>query len=203
MATQLVTALRQQAAREPRRVVSDFFLIARDLYARFLKNNSRQDETAILISLLATINSSTSGAQATDEYTVPSESVLYIEQIIGIVAFNALTSETLSITGVGNPDFVQRLQIKASNCRVKLQDLDGSRDFTSDGDEVPLSAFIPQAGGRAVIFPEGRPEMVPPGHKLKLTARLQDTTAAILGAETVYGLVLIGKLIREPSLLAE
>ena len=173
--------------------------LALDFHKRFKAKNA-VDEELVLIDMMATISSTTASATANSaKYAVPSESGLYIQELHGIVALNEPRSETLAITGLGNPDVMARILMKAMNCRVTLRDLDEPRDIMPDRTEVPLAPFVSAIGGKPIILPQGGPDFVPPGHNLQLTAKLKDTNAAIIGGETLYGFVLVGKQVRLPG----
>ncbi len=63
-----------------------------------------------------------------------------------------------------------------------------------DAGAAPLSAITPPVGV-PLQFPLDMPNIVPAGMNLRATFTLQDTTAAVVGNATIYGLLLTGALI--------
>lgn len=178
---------------------SRFLDLALDFHKRF-KAKNEVDEELVIIDMMATISTSTANSTANSaKYTVPANSGLFIQELHGIVAFNDPDAETLNITGIGNPEVIGRTLLKAMNCRVTLRDLDAPRDIMPDRTEVPLAPFVASIGGRPIILPPNGPEFIPPGHNLQLTAKLKDTAGAIVGGETQYGFLLVGKQVRLPG----
>lgn len=187
--------------REARLALSpmSFYDFALGLHKRF-KLKNRFDEELVIIDATAAISASTSSYTASStKYMVPGEMGLYIHELHGICALNAPTSETLAIAGLGNPSVGERIFMKAMNCRVTLRDIDEPRDITPDRTEVVLAPFVGAIGGKPLILPEGRPEFIPPGHNIQMTAKLKDTTASVVGGETLYGFLIVGKQVRLPG----
>lgn len=166
---------------------------ALDMYRRW-SARKRYDERVVIIKLSGTITSTTTNSQVTDDYQVPADEALFIFALKGLLGFNAFTTETLTITGLGNPSMQDRVFIKAQNCRITLKDQDEPRDIIADAESLVLADVLPASGGELFVFPE--PDLAPPGHKLKATMSLTDTAASIIGGSTDYGLYLIGKQIR-------
>lgn len=166
---------------------------ALDAYRRWAARK-RYDERVVIVKLSGTITTSTTNYQQSDTYQVPADEALFIFAIKGLLGLNAPTAETLTITGLGNPDVRSRIALKAMNCRISLKDQDEPRDIVADAESLVLADILPGSGGDLFVFPE--PDLVPPGHVIKATMALTDTTASVVGGSTDYGLYLIGKQVR-------
>lgn len=136
----------------------------------------------------------TSTTSGTQTFRVRSTHVLLIKSIRGHLAFNAVTGETLAITGVGNPGVLERMQIKAMNCRMTLENQDRTIPLFAGGQDLPLSQILTNLGGKPLEFDP--PHIVLPGQTLSLATTLQDTTGAIVGGSTDYGVQVDGYWLR-------
>ena len=110
---------------------------------------------------------------------------MLILSIRGHLAFNAITSETLAITGIGNPFILDRAMMKAMNCRLQLSNQDRQIPLFEGGQDLALSTILPEVGGAPIYYDP--PHIVLPGQTVLLSSALQDTTGAIVGASTDYG----------------
>ena len=59
---------------------------------------------------------------------------------------------------------------------------------------MTLGSILPPFG-YPMIFPPEAPMIFPSAHQIQASFALQDTTAAIVGNNTVYGIVLVGALV--------
>lgn len=142
----------------------------------------------------ATVTTAAS-SPATQNYRAPANFHMLIFGIEGHLAFNAITSETLSITGIGNPDVANRMLIKSMNARLAFTNTDrngGTKIF--ENNSVALSSILPSVGGEPLKF--NPPHVVPNGENLALDITMNDTTAAIIGASTDYGVNLKALFVR-------
>ncbi len=131
---------------------------------------------------------------ATNTYKVPGDQDLVITGIQGFLRFPTLASEpTTGILSYLNPDPSERWFMKSQNCLVSLLNTDRSLEMFEAG-ATPMSAITPPVGV-PLSFPLDMPNIVPAGMNLRATFTLQDTTAAIVGNATIYGLLLSGALI--------
>jgi hypothetical protein len=131
-----------------------------------------------------------------DTYRVPSNYNFLIQRVRGHFGFKALTSETLSVTGVGNLGVVEHLLMKTSNCRIDFTNSD-SKLAIVDNQQLVLSAIMGELGGAPIEFDP--PLVILEGQTIKATMTLTDTTAAVVGANAEYGLVLEGVLVRSDA----
>lgn len=154
----------------------------------YLTVNEYQPVIVVLRTPLNTTTTSNS-----DTYRVPNPYNLLVQRVRGMFGFRALTSETLTITGVGNPDIIERVMMHASNCRVELKNDDKDYDVI-DNQQLVLAPILPELGGAPVEFDP--PLNVLTGQTLKMTVSLNDTTTAVVGGNSEYGLVLEGVLVR-------
>lgn len=143
------------------------------------------------LALQATLSNT---SPVSDTYTVPADQDLVIFSLQGYLQFNSLAAEpTTGILSFLNPDPSERWFMKAQNCNLKLENLDRSLQVF-DARDVPLSAISPPVGAPMFIPPE-IPFIVPHKHRLRATFTLQDSTTAIVGSATKYGVLLTGALI--------
>lgn len=162
-------------------------------------DGGRRTKRKIAIPLIATIDSDTTNSEGTDTWTALSDEVAFWEEVRGTLRVNDWSGESLAMSAIGNPGVRDRLLVKASNCRIKLEDVDDSLPLVQTGTNeatIALADILPAIGGKPL--PYLVPELFPPGHKIKMTATLQDTASDIIGAETEYGVVLIGTAVRLP-----
>ena len=152
---------------------------------------SPADCRAVGIGLQASLSSTTPG---TDTYQVPSDQDFIGFSIQGYLGFSALATEpTSGILSYLNPDPSERWFMKSQNCTVQLENTDRSYEVF-DARELRLSAISPPCGS-PLYFPDVAPYLVPAGHRLRATFTLQDSTTAIVGNATTYGILLGGVLI--------
>lgn len=136
----------------------------------------------------------TSLTQSTVKYRIPADQELIIFSIHGFLKFTTLNSETTAILTWLNLEPSERWFVKSQNCNLGLKNFDRSLDvFEGDG-VVPMSAITPPVGVPMYFHPEA-PCIFNAGHTLQATFTLSDTTAAIVGGSTTYGVVLTGNLI--------
>lgn len=126
-------------------------------------------------------------------YKVPSDQELVVFSVHGYLRFPTFNTEPSVILSFLNPDPSERWFLKSQNCLVSLTNIDRSLPIF-DSQDVPLSSITPPVGA-PLYFPLDAPLLVPAGHNLRATFQLQDSTAAIVGNSTVYGLMLTGALI--------
>lgn len=126
-------------------------------------------------------------------YKVPSDQELAVFSIHGYLRFPTFNTEPSLILSSLNPDPSERWFLKSSNCLVSLTNIDRSLPVF-DAQDVPLSSITPPVGA-PLYFPLDAPLMVPSGHNIRATFQLQDSTAAIVGNATIYGLMLTGVLV--------
>lgn len=142
------------------------------------------------IQLSASLANATPG---TNTYKVPGDQDLVITSVRGFLRFPTLNSEPTSILGYLNIDPSERFLVKAQNCLVSLLNVDRSLEMF-EGGATPLASMMPP-WGTPLDFPLDMPNIVPAGMNLRATFTLQDTTSAVVGNSTVYGLLLVGALI--------
>lgn len=163
-------------------------------YLREVLGISHAQVRGVGINLEASLASGTPG---TDEYMVPSDQDLVIYSIQGYLRFPTFNSEPTSMLGFLNPDPSERWFVKTQNCLVQLLHKDRSLSVY-DNKSIPLSAISPPVGA-AMYFPPETPYILPGSHRLAASFGLQDTTAAIVGSATFYGVLLTGALIAKGS----
>ena len=159
-------------------------------YLREVLGISHAEVRGVGIGLEAALSSTTPG---TDEYMVPSDQDLVVFSMQGYLRFPTLNSEPTTMLGFLNVDPSERWFMKTQNCLVQLLHKDRSLNVF-DQRAIPLSAISPPVGA-AMYFPPETPYIVPGGHKLQATFTLQDSTAAVVGNSTQYGILLVGALI--------
>lgn len=129
----------------------------------------------------------------TDTYSVPSDQDLVVYGITGYYRSSALATEP-----VLNANFTQfspaELQLaRLSNVIATLENKDRNLPVF-DARGVHLSAITPPLGSK-LVFPVQAPLLFPATHTVKATFAIQDTTAAVVGNDADYGLILEGILI--------
>ena len=139
---------------------------------------------------------STAITTATDEYSIPSDQDLVILGISGYLQMPTLNTEP-QVIAFSNVDPSERWFVKAQNCTVQLTHKDRSLDIF-DQRAIPLSALTPPVGA-AMWFPPELPIIIPGSHRVVTTFTLTDTTAAVVGNSTNYGLNLIGALVAKDA----
>lgn len=144
---------------------------------------------AVGISLQATLSSASPG---TDNYRVPSDQDLVVFSIEGYLRMPTLATEPASV-GNSNVDHDTRVYVKTQNCLVAIENTDRSYKVYDNRDQS-LAALTPPYGAPQ-YFPAEAPLLVPAGHNLRGTFTLQDTTVAVIGNASVYGVLLSGVLI--------
>lgn len=131
----------------------------------------------------------------TEEYQVPPSMVFLIKEARAHLAFKGWVNEVavgaavLGTSGIVGP--TDRIDLKATNCKIKLESISGSRKITEEAD-ISLYDVL----RKPIRWDELGPGFVlAPGHKLKLTAAWHEATAAIAGDDTEVGLLLSGVLL--------
>ena len=132
---------------------------------------------------------------SSDKYTIPGDHMLLIHEIRGHLLMKSMTSETVAITGIGNPSFLDRVAMKAMNCKVGLVQNESKLDILGDTNENTLGMLVGLPGSRPLKF-DKVPQKVLRGNTLLMTCELVDTTASIVGGATEYGLAIIGTLVK-------
>lgn len=161
------------------------------VFSDFLTVEDYQPVTVILSAAL--LVGTTSGS---DTYQVPNPYTLLVKRVRGHIGFNNYTGETLSITGIGNPGFLDRLAMKAANCAVEFKNTSKKYDIfdNNDNTKMRVSDLISQIGGEAVEF--NPPLVVLTAQVLEADMTLNDTNATVVGASTDYGIIVEGVLVR-------
>ena len=152
------------------------------------------------VPLLVTHTTSTATGTLYDNFRVPVDYAFFVEDIRGTLRMDSMTGETLAVTGIGNPNLVERCLMKAMNARISLSDEDDTFPLiatTDNASTLALSDVLIQVGGDPIV--NVIPDLVPPGHRVRMGVTRFDTTAAIGGAATKYGLVLTGTFVRVPA----
>lgn len=125
-------------------------------------------------------------------YTPPANFNALLFSIEGLIAFNAITAETLSVMnaagtlGIGNPNLVERVLMKAMNTTLALQNVGRSAKIFSTNN-LPISAILPGIAGEAMRFKVPYP--LPDGEQLQLDLSTVDSTAAVIGGSYDAGIV--------------
>ena len=145
------------------------------------------------IAMQAALASTTPG---TDEYSIPSDQDLVILGIQGYLQMPSLHTEP-QVVASANVDPSERWFVKAQNCTVQLLHKDRSLSIF-DQRALPLSAITPPVG-QTMWFPPEMPIIIPGSHRLVATFTLVDSTAAIVGNSTNYGVNLIGALVAKDA----
>lgn len=159
-------------------------------YLREVLGVSHAEVRGVGIGLEVALSSTTAD---NEEYQVPSDTDLVVFSIQGYLRFPTLNTEPTSMLGFLNPDPSERWFVKTQNCLVQLLHKDRSLN-AFDNRSIPLSAISPPVGA-PMYFPPETPYIVPGGHKLRAEFTLQDSTSAVVGSSTRYGLLLAGALI--------
>lgn len=147
-----------------------------------------RDET-----LVATITTSATTGQVT--YRGPANFNGLIWEVRGSLAFNAATTETLSITGsggttgIGNADVDARVLLKAMNYRLDLKNVDREQKIFGTAAK-PLSDLLRDP------LKCDPPTTLPEGEALQLDIASEDTTAAIMGGSTDVGVSVLMLFVR-------
>lgn len=146
-----------------------------------------------VVSLRATLGSA--AATGTDDYGVPQGfdfEVYGISGLLGPSSGVSLNSEVAVAAALGtNLIPSERRLLAAMNCRVGL---------VVDGASVPIfeneNPYLSDLLDRPLIFGNDFPRLVIPSQKqIRLSVALQDTTAAIVGVNKEYGVMLHGAMI--------
>ena len=144
------------------------------------------------VRLQASLSNTTPG---TDTYKVPADQNLVVFSMQGYVRFTALNTEPTVMLGSLNPDPSERMLVKAMNCLVQVVDSDRTAiGGVFDNGETTLGRLMPPLGV-PMTWPLEAPQLWESGHTLKATFTLQDSTTAIVGNATIYGVLLVGALV--------
>ena len=159
-------------------------------YLREVLGISHADVRGVGLAMQAALTNTTPG---TDEYSVPSDQDLVVLGIQGYLQMPTLNTEPTAILSWLNLEPSERWFVKSQNCTVQLLHKDRSLNVF-DQRALPLSAITPTVGA-AMWFPPEMPLIVPASHKLQATFTLTDSTTAIVGNSTNYGVLLMGALV--------
>lgn len=129
----------------------------------------------------------------TKTYHAPANYIFLLFAIEGYLVPTAPVSEVVGITGLGNPDYKNRLLIKSTNVLVDLQNAD--RDHKLFGTAPrPLSSILPVVGGTVKWMQP--PYVVPDGEAIQLDLSMASTNSEIVGAAFDAGVSLYGLQVR-------
>ena len=145
------------------------------------------------IRLQASLANTTPG---TDTYKVPADQELVVFSMQGYMRFPTLNTEPFTVSSA-NIDPSERWFVKGQNCLVQVVNVDRTLNVF-DNAEVPLGSIMPPSGW-PMTWPLEAPMLAPSGHILKATFTLQDSTSAVVGNATIYGVMLVGALIPHRS----
>lgn len=146
----------------------------------------------VCVNLQVSLSATTTSGN--DTYKVPSDRVLVIKAVHGYLRFTDFTNEVALAAVLGtNVAPTERAYVKAQNCLVELKNADRSMLWT-ERNNPPLATLMPRMG-RPLELPKEMPFILQPTETMKASFSLQDTTAAIIGAATIYGVSLVGALI--------
>lgn len=122
-----------------------------------------------------------------DTYPAPGNRQIIIGEIHPHLALINAAGESLAIANLGNPSLADREILKMMNCRVQLQVKNHSLDlFQNASKTISLNSLR-----KRPMNLWHAPYIVPMGGLLQMDATLVDTTAAVVGGETEYGLMLV------------
>lgn len=158
-------------------------------YLRELLKLSTAELRGVAVGLQSTLSVATT--QATDLYRVPADQDLVVFSMHGFHRSTLWNTEPVVAAVAIDPS--ERHIVKMTNCLIKLENTDRNLQVF-DARDLPLGAFAPPIGA-PLYFPVEAPYLAPAGHTLKATFSLQDTTAAVVGNPSVYGIMLTGILI--------
>lgn len=125
-----------------------------------------------------------------DEYRIPADRDFVVFQIHSVWKPTLLATEAVLNAVMAPPHFEDYAWTRLSNCLVGLQNKDRNLKIF-DARDVPLGMMYKTP----LYFPANAPLLVPSTHTLKADFTLQDTTAAIAGVASDYGIALTGVLI--------
>lgn len=160
------------------------------------------DYRAVVIPLYTTLSTAQPIGSAT--YTLPSNMKFRLRKITPHIAPLLVSNETITRPGNFQPqnlagdvfaggDVIDRLYGKAMNCRVNIALQSRAFDLTFN-QAFALSDLMSE-NGVAPGFAD-QPGLILQGTTIDLNAGLIDTTAAVVGSPTEYGVLLIGSFIR-------
>lgn len=124
------------------------------------------------------------------EYRVPAEFNLAVFQIHTDWRSTALATEPALNANITSLDLQGLAQARLSNIKATLQLKDRKLDVFEDGD-IAMSALFKNP---AFLLPNA-PLLIPAGSTLKAGFSVQDATAAVIGNNAYYGIILTGALI--------
>lgn len=168
---------------------------------------SPEDYRGVVVPIYATLG--TAAFTGSDTYRVPTTHEFAIKQIVGHIALVGVNDETRDPPGTGAVatlgiadqsgataalSLMNRIAMKAMNCTVDLRNSDREQKLF-DNHSLSLATIVTLIGGRPIDWSE-TPHIVPAGETLALNVGLIQQTAALVGGNTQYGVVLIGDLIR-------
>lgn len=161
-------------------------------YLKELRDLGPEDYREIAVPLLAALTTST--VTGSDKFRAPSTHNFAITEIRGHILLRDLSTESQAVSAVGNPSFPDRVAIKASNCRLALQNTDRTQKIFETSAQLSIGTFVEFAGGRPMVF--DRPQILPAGENVQVDFTLVDTASDVVGGTTEYGIILIGALVR-------
>lgn len=130
----------------------------------------------------------------TDTYQVPSDQELVVYGVSAYWRSSALATEPALNAAIFTQMSPSELQVaRLGNCIATLENKDRNLPVF-DARGIYLSAITPPLGSK-LQFPVQAPLLFPASHTVKATFTLQDTTAAVVGNDADYGLLLEGILI--------
>jgi len=127
---------------------------------------------------------------ASEEYRIPAEFNLAIFQIHTDWRSTALATEPALNAAITSLDLPGLAQARLSNIKATLQLKDRKLDVFENGD-VAMSALFKNPA----FFLPNAPLLIPAGSTLKADFAVQDSTAAVIGNNAYYGIILTGALI--------
>ena len=160
-------------------------------YLAELRKLSPADLQAVVVLLEASLSDTSA---ATDDFKAPGDSDLVVFGIHGYVRMPTLNTEPTAILTWLNLVPSERWLVKAQNCLVALQNTDRKHDVFEGDSDIPLSAIMSPTGF-PLVFPPEAPLIIPQSEVLKATFTLQDSTSAIVGNASRYGILLTGVLV--------
>jgi hypothetical protein len=152
-----------------------------------------EDATPRVVGLEATLTTTTTSD--TGSYQVPADKTFLILRVMGYHRFSLPNTEAAMAAALGtNIAPSERAYLKLQNCVFSLKDTERSETDIVKGSAPCLAAISPMVSGMPLEFSMS-PIVIPGGNKVEATFTLKDTTALVIGASSVYGLLLTGVLL--------
>lgn len=136
-----------------------------------------------------------------DTYKVPAQYKLAIERISAHLALMSVATEPLVIGNFAandSLDVLNRIAVKAMNCRISLINSDTSIYILGGGSDfrpTNLASLMAAFGGKERDYTD-LPALVRSGETLRMDATVVQSGAGIGTISTEYGVVLSGILVR-------